>query len=396
MDLSASAVASPVVSEGRSDVVVVGGGVVGVAAALALARRGAVVVLQEAEPGLALQATGTNSGVLHTGFDSTPGELETQLILRAAQLRDPVLDALGVPVLRCGAVVEPRDAVERAVTDDLERRARANGVHVVRGAGGALEVPGESVTDPVALTLALAGAAIAAGTEVRVNAAARALRRDGEHLLVEATDGTEVRTRAVINAAGLYADEVAALAGDESFRIYPRKGEFLVFDPPGGVPLERILLPVPSATTKGVLVFPTLDGRITAGPTAHDQEDKGDWSVRPEGATQVRAQLAERMPQLADAEPVASYAGLRPAGAGVNYVVEHSTSCPGLVHAAAIRSTGLTAALGIADRLCRLVAAVGVQLGPEATLVPGPPPPGLGEDGPWWGRTARHQERAGT
>ena len=109
---------------------VVGGGVVGVAAALALARRGAAVVLLEAEPGLALQATGTNSGVLHTGFDSTPGELETELILRAAALRDPVLDALGVPVLRCGAVVEPRDAVERAVVDDLERGARANGVRV--------------------------------------------------------------------------------------------------------------------------------------------------------------------------------------------------------------------------------------------------------------------------
>ena len=75
------------------DVVVVGGGVVGVAAALALARRGASVVLLEARPGLALQATGTNSGVLHTGFDSTPGELETELILRAAVIRDPVLDA---------------------------------------------------------------------------------------------------------------------------------------------------------------------------------------------------------------------------------------------------------------------------------------------------------------
>jgi len=385
-----------VVSDQHSDVVVVGGGVVGVAAALALARRGAAVVLLEAEPGLALQATGTNSGVLHTGFDSTPGELETELILRAAELRDAVLDRLGVPVLRCGAVVVPRDAVERAVTDDLERRARANRVHVVRHSDGALEVPGESVTDPVALTLALAGAVIAAGAEVRVNAAVRALRRDGEHLVAEVADGTQVRARAVINAAGLRADEVAALAGDKSFRIFPRKGEFLVFDPPGGVPLERILLPVPSATTKGVLVFPTLDGRLTAGPTAHDQEDKDDWSVRTEGAAQVRAKVAERMPELADAEPVASYAGLRPAGAGVNYVVAHSAPCPGLVHAAAIRSTGLTAALGIAERLCSLGAEAGVQLGPEAGLEPGPSPPGLGADGPWWGRTARFHAGAGT
>ena len=77
---------------------------------------------------------------------------------------------------------------------------------------------------------------------------------------------------------------MARLAGDDSFEIYPRKGEFLVFDPPGGEPLERILLPVPTKRTKGVLVFPTIDGKVVAGPTAVDQEDKDDWSVRPAGA----------------------------------------------------------------------------------------------------------------
>ena len=86
----------------------------------------------------------------------------------------------------------------------------------------------------------------------------------------------------VVNCAGLDADEVARLAGDDSFEVYPRKGEFLVFDPPGGERLERILLPVPTKRTKGVLVFPTIDGKVVAGPTAVDQEDKGDWSVRPE------------------------------------------------------------------------------------------------------------------
>ena len=90
-----------------SDVAVIGAGVVGCATALALARRGASVVLLEAEAEPGLAASGTNSGILHTGFDSSPGELETQLILRSAQLRDPVLEALGLPVLRCGARLRP-------------------------------------------------------------------------------------------------------------------------------------------------------------------------------------------------------------------------------------------------------------------------------------------------
>ena len=101
-------------------------------------------------------------------------------------------------------------------------------------------------------------------------------------LVLEGAAASASRCRAAVNCAGLRADEVARLAGDDSFEIYPRKGEFLVFDPPGGEPLERILLPVPTERTKGVLVFPTLDGKVVAGPTAVDQEDKDDWSVRPE------------------------------------------------------------------------------------------------------------------
>src|SRR3954449_13239939 len=124
-----------------AEVAVVGAGVVGSAVALALARRGVAVTLLEAqaEPGLA--ASGTNSGILHTGFDSPPGELETELILRAAALRDPVLDSLAVPVLRCGAIVP--------AVDGLAANARANGVETRARDDGALEVPGEAVTDPV-------------------------------------------------------------------------------------------------------------------------------------------------------------------------------------------------------------------------------------------------------
>ncbi len=122
-------------AERDADVVVIGGGVVGVAVALELARRGAGVVLLEALPGLALQASGTNSGVVHTGFDATPGELETDLILRAARSRDAVIGALDVPVLRCGAVLTPRTADERATVTAIAARAAANGVPVEQRAG---------------------------------------------------------------------------------------------------------------------------------------------------------------------------------------------------------------------------------------------------------------------
>ena len=146
------------------------------------------------------------------------------------------------------------------------------------------------------------------------------------------------------------------MAGDDSFEIYPRKGEFLVFDPPGGRALEQIVLPVPTPRTKGVLVFPTLDGKVVAGPTAVDLEDKDDWSVRPGAAAEILPKAVLIHPPLEGAEPIATYAGLRPAGRGVNYAIGHSSACPELGYAAAIRSTGLSASLGIAEHVRGLVA----------------------------------------
>ena len=342
------------------EVAVVGAGVVGSAVALALARRGVAVALLEAqrEPGLA--ASGTNSGVLHTGFDSVPGALETELILRAAALRDPVFDALGVPVLRCGAVM-------RGDVAPLAQNAARNGVPV-RLHGDVLEVPGEAVTDPVAYTLTLADAAERHGAQVRTG--------------TRFEDAAEAGGGVVVNCAGLYADEVARQFGDDSFSIYPRKGEFLVFDPPE--PLDRILLPVPTKRTKGVLVFPTLDGHVVAGPTAVDGEDKDDWSVRPEAREEIVPKAVAMWPPLEDADPVAAYAGLRPAGRdGANYVIGRSPAAPDLlINVAAIRSTGLTASLGIAEHVCEIV--MGTPLPEPAPLLPGPPV----ASGEWWRRTA--------
>lgn len=348
-------------------VVVVGGGVVGVACALALARRESVdVELREGRDALGLAASGTNSGILHTGFDSKPGELETELILRAAQLRPGILEALGVPFERRGAVLRPRSLDDEATIASLHANATNNGVEVVLDADGALHVPGEGMTDPVAFTHALAGAAVEHGARLALGA--------------PVDDAEALEADLVVNAAGLGAGRVARLFGDDSFDVFPRKGEFLVFDV---APPERILLPVPTARTKGVLVFPTLDGRTVAGPTAIDLEDE-DWTVRPQAREEILGKAVEMYPALDGAEPAFSYAGLRPAGRdGANYVVRRSAVDERLVHAAAIRSTGLTAAVAIAERV---VALTGLADREEAALRRGAPW-ALGDD-PWWRRTA--------
>ena len=374
-----------------SDVAVVGAGVVGTATALALARRGVSITLLEAEPAPALAASGTNSGIVHTGFDSPPGELETDLILRSAELRDPVMEALGLRLIRCGAVVRPTDPSQLPKVEALQENARRNGVETTLGEDGSLLVPGEGVTDPIAYTRALATAARGHGAELITGTRVVEINGDRGDMRLQADDDKAIRCSVVVNCAGLYADEVARMAGDKSFEIYPRKGEFLVFEPPGGKPLQQILLPVPSERTKGVLVFPTVDGKVVAGPTAVDGGDKGDWSVRPQAQDEILPKAMEMLPTLEGSEPVTAYAGLRPAGRSVNYLIAASDACPGLINAAAIRSTGLTASLGIAERVTGIAAELGIALGPEQALQPVRIP---SSDRPWWRQVADHRTAA--
>jgi glycerol-3-phosphate dehydrogenase len=375
-------------STSTASVVVIGGGIVGAAMIYTLAHHGVDAVLLEAAEGLAYSASGTNSGALHTGFDSTPGELETELILRAAPLRAKVLEALDVPVMHCGAVVEPKSDDDRATIARLAAGAAANGVQVNLRDDGALEVPGESISDPVAFTEALAASAVAAGARVLLDARVVGIdRRDGG-LTVRLADGRAVDCTVAINCGGLYADEIARMVGDDSFEIYPRKGEFFVFELPDGQRLDHIILPVPTKRTKGVLVFPTLDGKVVAGPTAVDVDAKTDWSVRPEAQEEILAKAVAQFPALEGLTPVDSYTGLRPAGRGTNYVIGPSAACANLINVAAIRSTGLTSSLGIAAYVTEMLPELGVEVGPEQD--PAPAPPRTQSDGsqPWWQRTA--------
>jgi glycerol-3-phosphate dehydrogenase len=370
------------------EVAVIGAGVVGCAVTLALARRGVDVVLLEAEAEPGLGASGTNSGILHTGFDSTPGELETEMLLASNALRDELLTTLRIPVLRCGAVMRAYDAGQRRALAEVAATAGRNGVSVRQADEVTVEIPGEVVTDPVAYTLALGAEAERQGAQLRTGWRVDAIEQEAAGLNVRAADGEAIAARVAVNCAGLEADRIARIVGDESFAIYPRKGEFMVFDPPGGEPLAHILLPIPTGRTKGVLVFPTIDGKVIAGPTAIDLADKSDWTVRAEASEEIMAKAVAMFPPLEGAQPIAAYAGLRPAGRNVNYLIGPSSASPSVVNVAAIRSTGLSASLGIAQRVTQLVGSLGVRLGAERELRGGPPP---SFHHPWWERTARYR-----
>ena len=210
----------------------------------------------------------------------------------------------------------------------------------------------------------------------------------GDGLVVTLGTGEQLRVRAAVNCAGLYADELARGAGDELLEVYPRKGEFLVFEAAQDPPLEQILLPVPSALGKGVLVFPTLDRRaVIAGPTAREREDKRDRSVEADAAELILAKARRTYPALDGLDPIGSYAGLRTAGRDANYVIERSRTLPALVHVAAIRSTGLSASLGIGEYVVEMLAESRAISPGDARVLP--TPAAAASSDRWWERAAR-------
>lgn len=353
------------------DVAIVGAGVVGCALARRFARRGHAVILIEKGADILSGASKANSAILHTGFDAPEGSLELRCMqdgyAEYLALRQP----LNLPLLETGAMVVAWTEDEEARLPGLLTQARNNGVEDVRilsaaevrarepglsdMAKAALLVPREHVIDPWSPFLAYVLEARAHGAETRFRTEVTGGAFDGGQWRLETTTGP-VDARFVINAAGLFGDRLeAALLGHASFEIRPRKGQFVVFDKAAAAHLRTIVLPVPTETTKGVVVCRTAFGNVLVGPTAEEQQDRERANVtRPELQALVR-RAAEIVPALAEIPITATYAGLRPATEQKNYRI-HRVPDRNWISVGGIRSTGLTAALGIARHVYGLYA----------------------------------------
>jgi glycerol-3-phosphate dehydrogenase len=270
---------------------------------------------------------------------------------------------------RCGY-----DGVSEIARDELYRREP----HLAPGAVGALEIPDEHIVCPWSPPLAFATQAVLAGVHLRRGESVTGLVRLPEGVWRVATSLGALTTSWVINAAGLYSDEVNRLAGDETFTITPRRGELIVFDKLSRGLVRHVLLPVPTATTKGVLVAPTVFGNVLLGPTAVDVERKDDTSSTAEGIAHLRELGRWIVPELLDHEVTAVYAGLRAATEHADYQLwidgDGRYVCAG-----GIRSTGLTSSLAVAEYVRDELAEAGMPMRERPEGLPAVRMPSIGE-----------------
>jgi glycerol-3-phosphate dehydrogenase len=354
------------VSTAPFDVAVIGAGVVGAAIARALAHYRVTSVLLEASDDVGAGTSKANTAILHTGFDAKPGTLEARLVRRGYELLRAHAPTVGIPIEPVGALLVAWNETEAAALPEIAATAARNGYtatrpiasaelarlepHLGPGARAALAVPDEHVICPFTPPLAFATEAVVNGVALRLSSPVTAVTAgpDAAHGLV--TPQGTVHARWVVNAAGLHADTIDRLFGHAAFTVTPRRGELIVYDKLARPLLRHIVLPVPTAKTKGVLVAPTVFGNVVLGPTAEDVPDRGATASTAAGLAGLVEKGRRILPALVGEEVTAVYAGLRAATEHGDYQIQ--------VHAAeryvcvgGIRSTGLTASMAIAEHV---------------------------------------------
>ncbi len=366
------------------DVLIIGAGVTGCAIARELSHTGLKIALSDACDDVAMGASRANSAIVHAGYDCVPGTLMAKLNVRGNEMFDDVCESLNVPLLRVGSFVIAFGEEDEKELNNLLERGRANGVpglEIISGeraremepklsddVTAALWAPTAGITCPYELTIAMSENARANGADILLRKRAAAIDYANDEFTVKFEDGTSVSAKYVVNAAGVYADEVARLIGDDSFTISPRKGEYMLLDKQA-LCVGTVIFQTPSKLGKGVLVSPTVDGNIFAGPTAQDKVEKNDTQTTPEGLAELKKFSLKSVPTLNLRQVITSFAGVRAQPSTGDFIIRPSDKNAHFIHAAGICSPGLSSAPAIAEYVRGLIKEAGADTTERADAV---------------------------
>ncbi len=358
------------------DLIIIGGGVIGASIARELSRYRLSIALLEKEDELAFGVSKSNSGIIHSGTQNHPGSLKGRLCVRGNAMTRRVCRELGVDFKEIGQLIVAFSAEEASRLVALKGEADALGVPGTRIVDrswlrrhepnltaeviAALYAPTAGIVSPYRLVYALAENAAKNAVDIFKRSQVKKIVKNGGFF--EVTAAAQVfRTRYLVNAAGLFADDVARLAGIVDFTILPRKGEEFLLDKKREGLARHLIFPLPSKTSKGILIIRTADGNPMIGPTADEAADKKDLATSESGFARVLAAARRLLPSINENDVIAYFAGLRPV-AGDDFIIRHEDAVPGLVTVAGIQSPGLTAAPAVALMVRDILRSSGLAL----------------------------------
>jgi glycerol-3-phosphate dehydrogenase len=359
------------------DVAILGAGVCGANIARRLSSYELDVALLDKEADVSFGVSKANSGIVHGGFHHNKKYLKARLEILGASMFDRLKAELGFPFSRCGIVVVALHEDEMRAVEQLYAQGVENGVigiemcsaermlelepKLSRDALGGLYAPGGGILEPYRFVFSLVESAVKNGARLFLSWKAAAASREGDYWRVEAEDGRAIRARYVVNCAGLYADEVSRIFGAEDYEIKGRKGEYYLLDKLTKAKPSRVVFPVPTSVSKGMLVVPTVEGTVLIGPTASPIVDRDDTATTREQLETILRSARNMIPDISETDVITSFAGIRPT-LGEDYYIDASAKVPCFIQVAGIQSPGLTASPAIGEYVKDLLKKAGLVL----------------------------------
>lgn len=350
------------------DTIIIGMGIIGTAVARELTRYRLNILCLEKGNDFAMGATKANSGIVHGGYDALPGTQKAKFNVEGNRLYDTWSEELEFPFQRNGALVLYHRQEQLDDLLALKARGEENGVKGLEVVGkekvhelepnlssevlGGLWVQNSGITCPYEFCIACGENAQKNGARIQWNTEVVDIEQIPGGYQVVTSQGT-YQAKTLVNAAGLFSDEINNMVCDQKRKIIPRKGEYLLMDRDAGAYFHRTLFNLPTNMGKGVLISPTVDGNLFLGPTSTDVESKEDTSVSQAGMEEILAKAKANW-NYPKGRFITQFAGLRAHLQSDDFVVEQSQE--GFFNAVGIESPGLSSAPAIGTYLAGEIA----------------------------------------
>lgn len=360
------------------DVLIIGAGVIGGSIFRELTKYNLKVSVLEKENDVSMGTTKANSAIIHAGFDPDPESVVAKYNVRGNEMYEGICKGLDVPFKRNGAMVVAFAEENMATLETLYKKGVKMGVKGLRLLNkeetlkkepnlndtvvGALYAPTSGIVCPFQYTIALFENAVSNGGELYLESEVVSIEKNDGIFFVKTKDGKEFKARYVVNAAGVYADEVHNMIAKEKFSIRPRTGEYIVFDKSQGRLFNSTIFPCPSKMGKGILVSPTVHGNLFIGPNAVDIDDKENKSTTQLGLDEIKKAANITTSKINYRESIRNFAGLRAISSTGDFIIEENDDEKGFIDVAGIKSPGLTCAPAIAEDVVKILKEAGLDL----------------------------------
>jgi len=360
------------------DIGIIGGGIIGCAIARELSRYSEKTAVFEKLADIGAGTTKGNGGFIHAGYDPLPGTLKAKLNSKGCLMYPDLARELNFPYKKTGCMVVGFHDDDLHSIEELYKRGQENGVPDLEIISGdrifelepeanreiryALYSPNSAVTDPYKTTIAFAENAVTNGVRLFRNCEVREIRKLDDGFLLK-TSRIDFQVKYVINAAGIYADDISQMAGAEEFHIICKHGDLIIFDKSSEVNMSMSLFPTSTSATKGIALGTKIAGNPSLGSTSIIR-GKGDIDTYKEGVDQLLAGASRLVPNIKNCKIVRAFAGARAVVENNNndFYIRPSRRVPGLFHVAGIQSPGVACAPAIAEYVVEMLLENSVRL----------------------------------